>query len=601
MQLRRLAEKGLSSCVVARDELIGLPLRGRCGDMEYREADAHRSAVSFSGVVGEEDGVEAPGSAGSLTGVAGDEGGVRVHLDTARLMGDAQIDALSRAQLTLLAWEERLLLERRQLHDEAQRFRDTLAAERAEMEAALARQRVELEMERAAMEEERDAARCVIEAQDDVVLLDVGGVPYKTSRATLTSVPGSMLEAMFSGRHADIPSETDRPLFIDRDGALFAQILSFLRDHRLCAKNRSTEFAIEPATVTGVLSVDAASRSRRGRPHTDWRIGENKLSTLSVFEQQSLRREADYFGLEEAMFPCARRIIVFCGRDDTWGLDSTEVLDLPSMTFQPGPPTTCRRNFCAAAPLDKHRVIVIGGVNESGRTNSSEILDLTCMTFSDGPRLCRKRSGCAVASQGRFLVVFGGFDGSTWLDTTEVLDLEAATLEFVPGPRLRTPRNFAAACALDERRMLVAGGSDGSAVFFDTTEVFNVTPTDGGMSVSAGPVMSTCRDGCAASRIDDRRILVLGGYDGDGWLDSTEVLDLDTMSFAAGPRMATPRNFCTAVTPERCQVFVFGGHNGQSRLDAGEMLCALQAGAGPEFEKAPCLATPRSGCAAVAC
>ena len=37
--------------------------------------------------------------------------------------------------------------------------------------------------------------------QESRVLLDVGGLLFKTSRTTLTAVPGSMLEAMFSGRH----------------------------------------------------------------------------------------------------------------------------------------------------------------------------------------------------------------------------------------------------------------------------------------------------------------------------------------------------------------------------------------------------------------
>lgn len=31
--------------------------------------------------------------------------------------------------------------------------------------------------------------------------LDVGGKPMKVSRSTMTSVPGSLMEKMFSGRH----------------------------------------------------------------------------------------------------------------------------------------------------------------------------------------------------------------------------------------------------------------------------------------------------------------------------------------------------------------------------------------------------------------
>lgn len=52
-----------------------------------------------------------------------------------------------------------------------------------------------------------------------VVKLDVGGFKFTTSRTTLCSVPGSHLEAMFSGRHSMEELQTeDGSYFIDRDG-----------------------------------------------------------------------------------------------------------------------------------------------------------------------------------------------------------------------------------------------------------------------------------------------------------------------------------------------------------------------------------------------
>lgn len=38
-------------------------------------------------------------------------------------------------------------------------------------------------------------------ASSDVVRLNVGGTQFTTSRTTLTSVKGSMLDSMFSGRY----------------------------------------------------------------------------------------------------------------------------------------------------------------------------------------------------------------------------------------------------------------------------------------------------------------------------------------------------------------------------------------------------------------
>ena len=50
-----------------------------------------------------------------------------------------------------------------------------------------------------------------------VIELNVGGRYFTTYKATLCSVEGSMIEAMFSGRHPTTKDGTGR-YFIDRDG-----------------------------------------------------------------------------------------------------------------------------------------------------------------------------------------------------------------------------------------------------------------------------------------------------------------------------------------------------------------------------------------------
>ena len=87
----------------------------------------------------------------------------------------------------------------------------------------------EVEEKRAALEEELRAMEQVQRAQDSRVELDVGGQRYCTSIATLTSKPGCMLSAMFSGRYP-LNEEADGSVFIDRDGSAFGFVLEFLRD-----------------------------------------------------------------------------------------------------------------------------------------------------------------------------------------------------------------------------------------------------------------------------------------------------------------------------------------------------------------------------------
>merc|ERR1719439_115618 len=67
---------------------------------------------------------------------------------------------------------------------------------------------------------------------EDPVKLDVGGHKFTTSTATLRSVDGSMLSAMFSGRFPLKP-HTDGHFHIDRNGEHFGKILDYLRDRHL--------------------------------------------------------------------------------------------------------------------------------------------------------------------------------------------------------------------------------------------------------------------------------------------------------------------------------------------------------------------------------
>lgn len=66
-------------------------------------------------------------------------------------------------------------------------------------------------------------------AESDIVLLNVGGRKYATSKATLSRDPSSMLAKMFTQEY---PNATDRDgnYVIDRDGDTFKYILNFLRD-----------------------------------------------------------------------------------------------------------------------------------------------------------------------------------------------------------------------------------------------------------------------------------------------------------------------------------------------------------------------------------
>lgn len=67
---------------------------------------------------------------------------------------------------------------------------------------------------------------------EDLVKLNVGGVLYTTTKATLSRFPSSMLGAMFNGSFPTTRDENGA-FFIDRDGLLFQHVLNFLRSSQL--------------------------------------------------------------------------------------------------------------------------------------------------------------------------------------------------------------------------------------------------------------------------------------------------------------------------------------------------------------------------------
>lgn len=65
---------------------------------------------------------------------------------------------------------------------------------------------------------------------NDLIYLNVGGVKYTTTRATLTKYPNSMLGRMFAlDSQFSLTLDKDDNIFIDSDGEIFKHILNYLR------------------------------------------------------------------------------------------------------------------------------------------------------------------------------------------------------------------------------------------------------------------------------------------------------------------------------------------------------------------------------------
>merc|ERR1719433_2444382 len=71
--------------------------------------------------------------------------------------------------------------------------------------------------------------------------------------------------------------------------------------------------------------------------------------------------------------------------------------------------------------------------------------------------------------------------------------------------------------------------------------------------------MACRRGGCAMVKLDQGRVLVAGGFDGSCKLKSTEVLDIEGMRFAPGPTMLQPRSGMAASPSSMPLMFVVAG------------------------------------------
>jgi len=213
--------------------------------------------------------------------------------------------------------------------------------------------------------------------------------------------------------------------------------------------------------------------------------------------------------------------------------------------------------------------------------------------FSTGPEMLSKRWGfeAVVLPENRGVLVVGGQDDDgKRLASTELLDMEKQT--FTPGPSMGSRRSYCGTVALEDSRVVVVGGSNGNIL--STSEVLSPS-TD---TWSPGPNMASSRYGSASLPLSSARILVIGGASGYHTrtsLSTTEIIDLASGASTPGPEMSCPRFCCSAVMLHDGRVLVIGGRNSTTRsLSTTEILDLTCGNSSP----GPEMGTPRRGASA---
>jgi hypothetical protein len=232
--------------------------------------------------------------------------------------------------------------------------------------------------------------------------------------------------------------------------------------------------------------------------------------------------------------------------------NTAEVYDPAAGRFEPVAAMTTARAEQTATLTPDGRVLIAGGRNADGQAlRSTEWFDPDTDTFTPGLPLDVARTAHAAVLVGDHVVLIGGLVSDRATASTSVLTDSG----WRAGPRLATPRVKLGAVALDDRHVLVVGGSHSTEGRdrLRTSEVVNI-PLG---TVRPGPLLSEGEyklDG-AVAKLDDGRVVIAAGSRIDIYHPGS-----NTMSVLRQPVMGL-RFFVTATPITSDEILVAGGYD----------------------------------------
>lgn len=250
------------------------------------------------------------------------------------------------------------------------------------------------------------------------------------------------------------------------------------------------------------------------------------------------------------------------------GVEPGPTRSAPIDAFKGGSLRSAAGDGHSATLLPDGRVLVITGTwggMDGATVGSAELWDPVegSSTPTGPPVTSRPHATATLLSDGRVLVV-GGYGGwaypSTALATAELWDAERDT--FREAGSLAEPRVRHTATRLQDGRVLVIGGigPDGQLA---SAEVWDPAMEN----FSSAGSLATTRSGHTATLLADGRVLVLGGRtaNDDGlpsFVTAAELWDPSTESFTPAGELVQPRAGHTATLITDGRVLVVGGYIG---------------------------------------
>ncbi|MCE9636863.1 MAG: Ig-like domain-containing protein [Planctomycetes bacterium] len=210
-------------------------------------------------------------------------------------------------------------------------------------------------------------------------------------------------------------------------------------------------------------------------------------------------------------------------------------------------------------------VLLAGGYStQTTLAISAELFDGSTRRFRSSGSLLREGRAyheTITVGNGSALLI-GGFGVAGALASTEFFDRNLSA--FSVGPALAEARDFHAACALKNGRILVSGGvhydAQGRATYSDTAEILDIS-TFKFRTLASRPLLR--RAGHTMTLLPDGKILIVGGVGPlSGFSNAAEVFNPTTESFsfvASPPREYRQSHTATAIDDGAHVLFADGG------------------------------------------
>jgi hypothetical protein len=186
--------------------------------------------------------------------------------------------------------------------------------------------------------------------------------------------------------------------------------------------------------------------------------------------------------------------------------------------------------------------------------------------------MSQPRSGhsATLLPDGKVLIAGGMVENGVFLETADVYD--PATARFVALKPMSAKRVSHSATLLPNGKVLIAGGLQGremrngrwagltaasSELYDPQTKTFSAT----------GP-MITARNGHDAILLSNGKVLILGGWDGERYVESTELYDPASGKFSAAGQWKNPRPGAVTVALQDGRVLLCGGDDANGKVSA---------------------------------